>query len=231
MACPIGITMGTLTTGTGILPILEAAYTRGWLPGDNGKQIPTFPSGMTRRAGAALADIVRAQGARRTLETGLALGLSTLWILSVTGEGATGTIHTAVDPFQKKDWKNSGLRTLEDAGVRGLVEFVELDSALALPQFAREGRRYDLAFVDGGHLFENAFTDILFAARLVRPGGLVVVDDVWMPAVRWAISYFQTNAGLVREAPPSEPGTRFALLRVPEKAPERRWDHFVPFAA
>jgi predicted O-methyltransferase YrrM len=222
--------MSTTTTGAGILGALDAAYARGWIPGDNAKQVPTFPSGMTREAGKALADLVRAEGACQTLETGLALGLSTLWILWGSAGHAAGVSHTAVDPYQKKDWKNSGLRLLREAGVREMVEFVEEDSALALPRLVREGRRCDLVFVDGGHLFENAFTDILFASRLVRPGGLVVVDDLWMPAVRTAIAYFESNVGLSKETPASEAARRFALLRVPERLPERRWDHFVPFA-
>jgi SAM-dependent methyltransferase len=51
--------------------------------------------------------------------------------------------------------------------------------------FAREdplapvqGEPFDLAFIDGMHLFEFALRDFINAERFSRPGGLVVFDDV-----------------------------------------------------
>lgn len=37
--------------------------------------------------------------------------------------------------------------------------------------------RYDVVYIDGGHSYEVAKHDVLFYSKLVRPGGLLVVDD------------------------------------------------------
>ena len=80
----------------------------------------------------------------------------------------------------------------------------------------RGQREFDLAFVDGDHRFEGVFLDLYFMTRLVKPGGLVVVDDMWMPSVRTAVAYVEKNLGLDPRAgrapgrlplaaPPTEP--------------------------
>lgn len=239
----------TITHGAGAMELskkiegtLSAAYARGTVEGDGGKMLPTFPSGMSKEPGAALARLVKEERATTTLETGMALGLSTLWMLgaacAVAAENGAGTLpkHTAIDPYQKTDWKSAGLRLVEAAGATELVTHVAEDSTLALPRLVAEGAAFDLVFVDGGHLYELAFCDILFGLRLVRPGGLVVVDDVWMPSVTTAVNYFTSNGLLAREtrpraadAPELDATKRFALLRVPTVPVQRNWDHFAAF--
>jgi predicted O-methyltransferase YrrM len=83
--------------------------------------------------------------------------------------------------------------------VEDLVEVIEEESQLALPRLVSEGREFDLAFVDGDHRFEGVFLDLYFMTRLVRPGGLVVVDDMWMPAVRTAVAYVERNLAVTVE--------------------------------
>jgi hypothetical protein len=81
-------------------------------------------------------------------------------------------------------------------------------------------------------------------SRLVRPGGLVVVDDMWMPAVRTAVAYVEKNLDASLEAGalpnafrwrkrmlsrgvPSGRGDT-AVLRLPDEPPAPRWDEFAP---
>jgi predicted O-methyltransferase YrrM len=128
--------------------------------------------------------------------------------------------------------------------VEDLVEVIEEESQLALPRLVSEGRDFDLAFVDGDHRFEGVFLDLYFMTRLVRPGGLVVVDDMWMPAVRTAVAYVERNLAVTMETdafpnafrwrrPPLRrrlPSGRGGLpvLRLPSERPVLRWDEFVP---
>ena len=58
-----------------------------------------------------------------------------------------------------------------------------------------EGRRFDLILVDGGHRFDDVFLDLVYADRLLEPGRVVVIDDLWMPAIRAATSYIERNLG------------------------------------
>ena len=183
-----------------------------------------------------------AEGAERTIEVGLALGISALWFCQALE--ARGGRHAAVDPFQQESWNGAGLRTLREAGVGEVVEVIEEESQLALPRLVGEGREFDFAFIDGDHRFDGAFLDLYYMTRLVRPGGLIVLDDLWMPSIRMAVSYAERNLELTLEPGALPNGFRwsrrrltrgipggsgnFAVLRTPPQRPELRWDQFVP---
>jgi hypothetical protein len=53
----------------------------------------------------------------------------------------------------------------------------------------------DAAFVDGSHHFHNVFVDLRFLWGLVRPGGLIILDDCQWPSVATAVRYFELNIG------------------------------------
>ena len=93
------------------------------------------------------------------------------------------------------------------------------------------GEVFDAAFVDGSHLFDGAFVDIFYTSRLVRPGGLIVLDDLWMPAVEQAVGFFTSNLGMTVELVRDGAGrAKLAALRTPVQPVKRAWDHFVEFA-
>jgi predicted O-methyltransferase YrrM len=220
---------------------VERAYRRGSVPDAAGDAIDLAPHSVDREAGAALRDLAGAEGAERTVEVGLALGMSALFLCQAVlrRDGR----HVAIDPFQRESWNGAGLRTLREAGVEGMVEVIEEESQLALPRLVAEGRKFDLAFVDGDHRFEGIFLDLYFMTRLVRSGRVIVVDDMWMPSVRTAVAYVERNLGATLEPGALPNGFRWrrrlgrgvpggtgdtAVLRVPSERPELRWDEFVP---
>jgi predicted O-methyltransferase YrrM len=221
---------------------IERAYRRGAVPDASGRAIELVPHSVGREQGEALRDLAVAEGAERTIEVGLALGLSALFLCQAVL--ARGGRHVAVDPFQSESWNGAGLRTLREAGVEGMVEVIEEESQLALPRLVSEGREFDFGFVDGDHRFEGVFLDLYFMTRLVKPGGLIVVDDTWMPAVRTAVAYVERNLGAKLEPDALPNGFRWrrrrlrtgvpagtgdtAVLRLPGERPELRWDEFVP---
>jgi predicted O-methyltransferase YrrM len=221
---------------------VERAYREGSVPDADGEPVALAPHSVSPEAGAALRDLAIAEGAEWTIEVGLALGVSALWLCQAVmrHDGR----HLAIDPFQQESWNGAGLRTLREAGVEGMVEVIEEESQLALPRLVSEGRQFDFAFVDGDHRFEGVFLDLYYMTRLVKPGGLVVVDDMWMPAVRTAVAYMEKNLAITLESDalpgafrwrrrplsrgvPSGTGDT-AVLRLPTERPELRWDEFVP---
>ena len=221
--------------------VLERAYERGSVPDSSGTELQLAPHSIELDDGRALRDLAIAEEAERTIEVGLALGMSALFFVEAVSE--RGGRHLAIDPFQEESWNGAGLRTLREAGVEDVVEVIEEESQIALPRLASEGRSFDFAFVDGDHRFEGAFLDLYFMTRLVRPGGLVVVDDMWLPAVRTAVAYCERNLGLSLEPDALPDGFRWrrrlgggvpsgtgdtAVLRLPPQRPELRWDEFVP---
>lgn len=229
----------------------EAIFRAGSIRGASGRNFPIFPTGMTAAAGEFLRDLIVAEEARATLETGLAFGLSTLYILEgllrVQSDLSPDThlpfSHTAIDPYQSTSWDRAALASIEHTGLGSPrlgwstppgddcpVRVIEEDSALALPRLIGTPQRFDVAFVDGGHHFENAFLDVCYLTRLVRPGGLIIIDDAWMPAIRAAADYFSSNMGLIHlPTPTGSAGSRFIVLRQPVASVARSWDHFVPF--
>lgn len=219
---------------------VDNAYAAGAV---NGRALP--PHSVERADGEALRDLAMAEGAERTIEVGLALGMSALFLCQAIA-GRDGARHVAIDPFQKESWDNAGLATLREAGAEDLVEVIEEESALALPRLVREGREFDFAFVDGDHRFEGVLLDLVFMTRLVKPGGLIVVDDMWMPSVRAAVSYVESNLDLELEPKALPSGFSWsrrsrltrgvpkgsgdvAVLRNPADPPPRPWDRFEPF--
>ncbi|MFI4881274.1 MAG: hypothetical protein ACIAQU_01680, partial [Phycisphaerales bacterium JB064] len=84
--------MPNATQATGCAAVLDRIYSEGCLPSmDGNATFPCFPVGLTRRPGEGLAALIRAEGVRSTVEVGMALGLSTLWIM----QGCDGP-HVAV---------------------------------------------------------------------------------------------------------------------------------------
>ncbi len=143
--------------------------------------------------GRALYRHVRRTRPRRTLEIGLAYGLSALWICQAHRDNGEGGVHTAIDPKQSGVWRGIGLLNVERAGLDGTLRFHEEPSHLALPALLAEGERFDLVLVDGLHLFDYTLVDFFYSDLLLAVGGHVVVDDVWMPSVRKVVMYALRN--------------------------------------
>lgn len=85
----------------------------------------------------------------------------------------------------------------------------------------------DAAFVDGSHIFHNVFVDLFYLRELVRPGGLVVLDDCSYPSVAAAVRYFEVNTGWQRE--PIASPTRLRAYRLPSSLTEPNFESFKPF--
>jgi predicted O-methyltransferase YrrM len=138
--------------------------------------------------------------------------------------------HVAVDAHQATRFADCRLQLLDEAGVADLMEFHAAESQIALPRFLAEGRRFDLAFVDGNHRFDGVFLDLVYLGRLVRAGGIVFVDDYQLRSVRRAVSFCTTNlAWTVEEVSAHDADHHWAVLRTAFVQPERRFDHYVDF--
>ena len=82
-----------------------------------------------------------------------------------------------LDPNQSQRFSDCGLQVLEEAGVRLFVEHHSELSEIALPRLLKDGRRFDLGFIDGNHRFDGVFLDLFYLGRLVRKGGILILDD------------------------------------------------------
>ena len=180
--------------------------------------------------GAALRDWVRREGARRTLETGLGYAVSTLFVCEGLLANGGDVSHVAIDPQLPNSHVDAGLHTLEQAGVRELVEFRAEGSEVVLPRLLAEKRSFDLTFVDGNHRFEGVFLDLVYCGRLVGPGAVVFADDMQLPAVRRATAFCVSNLGWTVEDEGREGEHEWVVLRTGSSdAFNRPYDSFVEF--
>jgi len=185
-----------------------------------------------------LRDLLVTERVETTVEVGLAYGSSALAIgEALVSVGATRPEHVIIDPLQATEWSNVGWQLLRSAGLDAIASLIDQPSSMALPRLIGDGFTADAAFVDGSHRFHEVFVDLYFLRKIVRPGGLVVVDDHWWPSVRTAVRYFETNLGwrAVRDAfgggtsdnVTGEPRVR--ALRLPDPSYEPAFEHFQPF--
>jgi len=197
----------------------------------DGRTHTLFPVAIDAAEGVALRDRVVREAAVHTIEIGLGYGLSALHICAALLTVADGAArHVVVDPHQARRFSDLGLQVLADAGVAHLIEHHPQDSALALPQLLAAGRRFDAAFVDGNHRFDGVFVDLVHLGRLVRPAGIVFLDDYQLPAVARAAAFFVNNlAWTIEEVSPPHPLHRWAVLRTSSAPDNRAFDHFIDF--
>jgi predicted O-methyltransferase YrrM len=120
--------------------------------------------------GALLHVLALARGARRILEVGTAIGVSTLYLARALPEGGQ-VVSFEIDPERHQTARGY----LERAGV--------LDRADLRLQDAREGLaeldgQFDMAFVDGVKTQYGEYFELL--VPLLAPGAVLAVDNVLM---------------------------------------------------
>jgi predicted O-methyltransferase YrrM len=202
---------------------------------EDGSRNELFSIAVPPALGEALGTWVRRENARRTIEVGLAYGISALYICEALVAGGTADVrHVAIDPYQThgpdgRGFASCGLQHLEEAGLASLVEHHEEESQIALPRLLVERRTFDLAFIDGNHRFERVFLDLYYLGRLVRPGGLIVLDDYHLPGIERAVSFFLTNLGWELDDVAESDGHRWAAVRTSTAEDSRHFAYFVDF--
>ena len=190
-----------------------------------------FPVAVGAAEGAAIRSWVIREAAVRTVEVGLGYGISALFACEgLLSNGAPDARHVVIDPHQDTRFARCGLQFLGEAGVGGLVEHHAGESQIILPRLVGEGRRFDLAVVDGNHRFDAVFVDLYYLGRLLRPGGIVFVDDFHLPGIARAASFFQANLGWsLEEASTAEDRHHWAVLRTSAEPDTRPFEYFADF--
>jgi predicted O-methyltransferase YrrM len=190
-----------------------------------------FPVAASAAEGEALRTWVTREAATHTIEIGLGYGISALFVCEgLLANGEADAQHVVIDPHQDTRFANCGLQFLDDAGIADMVEFHAGESQVVLPRMLAEGRRFDLAFVDGNHRFDGVFVDLVYLGRLVSAGGVIFVDDYQLPAVARAASFFVTNLGwTMEEVSAADESHQWAVLRTSVVPDARHFDDFEDF--
>lgn len=124
---------------------------------------------------ALLHYLVRSQGCVRVLETGTARGVSAACLASAVAHRAGARVVT-LDP-----WPHADARALWDLlpeQTRACIEQRGADSLAGMRAALDAGERYEAALLDTLHTEEHVWAEFQLAARLVCPGGLILIHDV-----------------------------------------------------
>jgi SAM-dependent methyltransferase/predicted O-methyltransferase YrrM len=207
------------------MPLIDEIYDTGKVEAADGSLLDALPAGLPQAHAREIERLVQSLDLTRTLETGMAYGLSTLAICGVHEERGEGS-HIAIDPHQSSDWRGIGLLNLERAGLAGRARVIEARSDEALPQLRGEGVRLDFALIDGLHLFDATLVDFFHIDRMLDVGGVAVFHDTWMPAVAQAVAYVREN----RAYEPLEAGDAAMVALRKTAEDDRPWDFHRDFA-
>jgi predicted O-methyltransferase YrrM len=119
---------------------------------------------------SVLALLVRATVARRVLELGTSNGYSTLWLADAVAGVGGRLLSVDVDAARSA----LAAQNLRRGGVSEVVELRVEDAAHTLG--ASEAGSWDLIFLDAERpAYADYWPDL---ARVLRPGGLLVIDNV-----------------------------------------------------
>jgi predicted O-methyltransferase YrrM len=122
--------------------------------------------------------LVRSHRFRAVLELGTGLGYSALWL----GKAVQDTGGTLVTVDNHERTNREARRNIEAAGLGKYVQCVEADIETYLPQLLDDDgeEQFDLIFQDSGkYLYPLVYEQVF---QLLRPGGILVSDDVAFPA-------------------------------------------------
>ncbi len=174
-----------------------------------------------------LRDLLLLERPQVVVEIGLGYGSSALAIAeALVASGSGSPQHLIIDAYQDQFYR-AGWEALTTTGLDGICTLVEERSQIVLPRLLSEGFAADAAFVDGSHMFHNVFLDLCYLWEMVRPGGLVVMDDCDWPSVATAARYFEVNLGWERV--PISTVTRLRAFRLPDPKPQPQFTDFKAF--
>lgn len=101
---------------------------------------------------------------------------------------------------------------------------------LATQELARRALSDELTGLPNRTRFDGVFLDLVYLGRLIRPGGVLFLDDYQLPAVQRAASFFVKNLGwTMEEVSPSDELHQWAVLRSLELPDERPFDFYIDF--
>jgi predicted O-methyltransferase YrrM len=124
---------------------------------------------ITRETGRFLALLVRAVAAKEILEIGTSNGYSTLWLASAVND-ADGSVTTIEHSAEKTVMAAVNFAR---AGLDGAIRQIQGNAGAILPTLSTES--VDLVFLDADReRYQDWWQDV---RRVLRPGGLLVVDN------------------------------------------------------
>jgi len=150
-------------------------------------------SNISISEGLMIYKLIKQYKPKKLIETGLASGISTCYMLNAISSG--DKIYS-IDPFQKIQWDRFGLiNVYEVANELGLPK----NTYHWIPEYSKNyfkstSDKYDFMLIDGDHTYEGALVDLYGSLKILNNKGILAIDDVLHDQVRKALDEFmKTN--------------------------------------
>lgn len=168
---------------------------KGWNDGD---------AGFVR----AIWCLVRHLKPRNVVESGVAHGVTSRFILEALERNGNGCLWSIDRPPMEPEWKQEIGIAVGDR-FRGRWSYILGSSRRRLPKLLADLGQIDLFIHDSLHSERNVRFEMDRAWAVLRPGGAIVVDDIDVNrGFHSFVQLFPGNHSLVCEAEPLRPDTR-----------------------
>lgn len=155
----------------------------------NNNQLYILNSNININEGLMLYNLIKIHKPKKLIEIGFACGVSTAFMLcAMTKKDKLYSI----DPFQKIQWDKFGLIVANE-----VIKEQKLTSKnhewigdYSGTFFENTKETYDLVFIDGDHSYKGTMIDLLGANKVLKKGGLLIIDDVLHNDVKNALFDF-----------------------------------------
>lgn len=174
-------------------PIIQEIFDKRTTKSVDGKTV-NVTGQISFHEGELIQKCIEEINAEVSVEVGLAFGTSAMFICEYLKK-TPKTRHYVMDPFQmyEASYGGIGLNNLKKSGFGDIIEFIDKPSQLALPELEQRKVKVDFAFIDGWHTFDHTLVDFFFVDRILRVGGIMILDDTDWPAVKKLVSFIETN--------------------------------------
>jgi predicted O-methyltransferase YrrM len=150
-------------------------------------------SSIKKEEGKNIMNIIKKYNLKICLEIGMAFGISASYILLADKD----VNLISIDPFQKEptQWNSVGLKLLKQLGISERHHYIGEKSYISLPKLLSTYNEnyFDFIFIDGWHTFDYTLIDFFYADKLLRIGGIILIDDAFHKGVAKFVRYIQNN--------------------------------------
>jgi predicted O-methyltransferase YrrM len=88
-----------------------------------------------------------------------------------------------------------GLKLLKELEVNERHHYISEKSYISMPILLKTYNEeyFDFIFIDGWHTFDYTLIDFFYSDKLLRIGGVIIIDDALHKGVKKFIKYVETN--------------------------------------
>lgn len=187
---------------------------------NNGKNTIKIDSSIKSFEGIYITNIINKYNFKKCLEIGFANGVSAVYILK-----NINTSLISIDPYQKTQWKNNGVKLIKNLKLNKRHKCIEKKSYEALPELLKKDgiNQYDFIFIDGWHTFDYTLVDFFYSNLLLKVGGIIIIDDALHSGVSDCDKYLNKNYNFYQKL--NSPNTISCYKKI--KDDDRSWNFHV----